>query len=813
MAGRRPRQYIFRIGDGQPPAAAGNKAHNLHRLIQNGIRVPRTHVVVWEAYDDNAQVPSQIVAALRPQLATALDLAKSYAVRSSANIEDSPQHSFAGQFDSVLDVHGEEALIEAIRSVWAATQSAGARAYLQQRLPETPMLRMAVILQEMVEPEVSGVAFSRNPISGEAEVIVEAVEGPGTALVQHGVTPWRWVHREGGWKVSSAEGPISTALIADVVAGTRQIAGMFQMDVDLEWVFDGQDLYWVQMREIGGLETLPIFSNRIAREVLPGMIKPLVWSVNVPLVNSAWIELLTEVIGKNDLTFDDLARSFYFRAYFNLSALGRVWAIIGLPQESLEMLMGIQPRAEDQRLFRPTWRMMRLAPRLVRFLWNKWRLGRRFEQDYPRLLEKVATYDWREASGHSETELLDRIDALYADLHRPAYYNINVPLMMALYNAMFDRFLYRAGVDPARFDMMAGMTEYQDYAPDHFLQALHRAFARLDPALREAVRGASYSEFLQIPGIASFQDQVAAFLERFGHLSDSGNDFSVTPWRERPELVLQLIAVEAESVKPPAEMVRFSDLALARPVRPLARLVHDRARQFRLYREQISSLYTYAYGLFRPYCLALAERLTARGVIAEPDDIFFLTRAEIEAIVSDGAMAKPPEQPAALAVARKAEMERSRNVRLPSLIYGNEAPLLGTDEAKLRGVATSRGTYTGPVRVVRGLEDFDRLQPGDVLVIPYSDVGWTPLFARAGAVIAESGGMLSHSSIVAREYQIPAVVSVPAAMHLVDGTLVTVDGYRGEVFVHSDGETPSSPAKHVAVTAADPPDRVSQRGG
>jgi pyruvate,water dikinase len=88
------------------------------------------------------------------------------------------------------------------------------------------------------------------------------------------------------------------------------------------------------------------------------------------------------------------------------------------------------------------------------------------------------------------------------------------------------------------------------------------------------------------------------------------------------------------------------------------------------------------------------------------------------------------------------------------------------------------------VRVVQGIQDFPKVRQGDVLVIPYADVGWTPLFARAGAVIAESGGMLSHSSIVAREYHIPAVVSVAHACQLADDTIVSVDGYLGTITVH-----------------------------
>lgn len=139
---------------------------------------------------------------------------------------------------------------------------------------------------------------------------------------------------------------------------------------------------------------------------------------------------------------------------------------------------------------------------------------------------------------------------------------------------------------------------------------------------------------------------------------------------------------------------------------------------------------------------------------------------------------------------RKREIEECEHIVPPSVIYGDRpippSPRMG---GGLRGTPTSRGYYAGPVRVVRGLQDFDKLREGDVLVVPYSDVGWTPLFTRAGAVIAESGGILSHSSIIAREYGIPAVVSVAGACQLRDDTRVTVDGYRGEVTIDGPPQT------------------------
>jgi phosphoenolpyruvate synthase/pyruvate phosphate dikinase len=782
MGSGKPGRYIWFLTEKSLPDTIGNKATNLRWLAQKGFSVPRTWVIRWEAFERYAQKDLAVIEAITKELAVFLDEEAAFAVRSSANLEDSLEHSFAGQFKTVLGVQGLKAILEAITTVWDSAHSPAVQAYLAKLPPRQRSLRMGVILQQMISPVVSGVSFSRNPITGDDEVIVEAVPGMGTALVQDGVTPLRWVSQENQWKKNPLEAPVANEVIAQVVAQTRRAAQLFRKDVDLEWVYDGQELFWVQLREITSLKNLTIYSNRISKELLPGMIKPLIWSVNNPLVVKVWVDLLTEMVGKNDLNLDDMAKCFYYRAYFNLTALGRIWEILGMPREILEMTMGVLPPQEGRRRFKLSRRMLSLLPRLAGFLWNKWKLGNRFMQEYPLLVSTFERYEWRNTAGLSETELLVEIDRLYTDTQRLVYFNINVPILMMLYNTLLGRLLKKVGVDLVTFDLMEGMAEHLDFDPLVALQELRQVYAGLDPALREHISHCSYTEFQALQGIPNFQLSVAYFIQRFGHLSDSGNDFSAVPWREKPEVVLKLVS---QSITPPesaAVKVRLGEIKLKGLQKYWTHLMYRRARQFRLHREQVSSLYTYAYGLFRPYFLALGKRFSAHGALKDPADIFYLSLDEVREMAG-GSFDQDVQQ---MVEDRKKEMEQCCNILLPNLIYGDTAPVLQAQAAeKLTGVPASRGFYSGPAKVVRGLDDFHKVKSGDVLVIPYSDVGWTPLFAHAGAVVAESGGMLSHSAIVAREYRIPAVVSVAGAMQLADHTHLTVDGYRGEVILGS----------------------------
>ena len=780
-----PSAYILPLKETRGIESIGNKARNLRLLAEAGFAMPVTYVCTWEAHARYIQDDARVLEALKAELEARLDSDRRYAVRSSANFEDRLVSSFAGQFKSVLDVRGVDEILHAIWSIWATTQSEAVRTYLARNGSAIHDLKMAILIQEMVSPQVSGVAFSKNPMTGLDEVLVEAVRGSGEALVQEGVTPARWINKWGTW-TSTPDDPgdghdIGLELIEQVVCQTKEIARAYGRPVDLEWVYDGHEVKWVQLREITSLD-IPIYSNRISREVFPGIIKPLIWSVNVPLVNGAWVTVLTELIGPNDIEPESLAGYFYSRAYFNMGALGQVFELLGLPRETLELLMGIEVEGPERPRFKPSPGTYVLLPRMLRFVLDKARFARKVDAFLPTMEEAFQVVRDRHAVELDEEQLLGEIDRLYPLAQEAAYYNIVTPLLMQVYNQILKRQLDRMGVDFERFDLTGGMQELERFEPNVYLARLHELYSSLEQNLQATIQQVEYEELATLRGAETLREGIAQFLEQFGHLSDSGNDFSHVPWRENPDLIVQMVTDFAPLESDGPDMIEFADLAIPTLRRPLFTSIYHRARRFRWYREAVSSLYTFGYGLFRDHFLALGDRFVQRGLMADAEDVFYLYMDEVREIVGTGRLANDCR---ALVRARKDEIEQMWGLTPPEIIYGDQAPPLDPNPGHgLKGIPTSRGHYTGPARVLQGIQDFAKLREGDVLVIPYSDVGWTPLFTKAGAVIAESGGILSHSSIIAREYGIPAVVSVPGACHILDGALVTVDGYRGEIRVH-----------------------------
>lgn len=761
----------------------GRKAEGLHWLAQHGHAIPRTWVApaaVVAGLEDDARR-----AAVRSWLTTIVADDVRYAVRSSADVEDGHVHSFAGQFLTVLDVEGVDEVLEAMRTVAASVGRAEVVAYANGIGVDPVGLRMAVIVQEMVRPVVSGVAFSKNPVTGLDEVVIEAVEGSGEQIVQEGRTPDRWVYRWGDYLERPGAPVLEDHVVAAVIRETRSMATERGRPVDLEWVWDGRQVCWVQIRPITGLDGIRLYSNRIAREVLPGLVKPLVWSVNVPVVNRAWIQLFEELVGPTDIAPEQLARQFAYRAYFDMARIGEIFELLGMPRESLELLLGL-PRGSEAPRFRPAVATMRHVPRMLAAGARLAAYGPHVRGELRDLASEYAALEAADLVGLAEPALLERVDRLMAVTERAAYANIVTPILMNLYGKLLERRLAAAGLDPRTTDPAVDRADHALFDPREALDELADVVAELPPEDHAALAAEGLAALGSRPGLAQLAAGLETFAGRFGHLAASGNDFSSPSWREDPEGLLRMVMSHPRR-EHGSSTLGWDAVAPYLPAleRPVLRSLWVRAGAFRVYREAVSFRYTRGYVLFRPTLLALGQRFVDRGLLSSPDDIFYLTLEEVRELVSAGDAAVAPT---GLVASRLAEMAEAESLELPEIIYGDDfqprSRVAGA--GALRGVPTSRGHHRGAARVVRDTGGFAAVQRGDVIVIPHSDVAWTPLFARAGAVVAESGGLLSHSSIVAREYGIPCVVSLDGACaRIPDGALVAVDGYTGEVVIES----------------------------
>jgi phosphohistidine swiveling domain-containing protein len=304
-------------------------------------------------------------------------------------------------------------------------------------------------------------------------------------------------------------------------------------------------------------------------------------------------------------------------------------------------------------------------------------------------------------------------------------------------------------------------------------------------------------------GASCFLEAWDAFMVEHGHHCRGELEFYNARWAEQPDYVLGIVRgyLESDAGKDPvAAHAAHSALAdeaadeCRKALRnPLKRYLFERAlrwgRASVRSRENVKSEAVRWLASIRRALLVLGERLAEGGSLREPDDIFFLTYEEIGALVngSAGAPAERPSEPHALIDTRRAEYDRLSKLSPPPMVIGEwdesaAAWDVSSETTTLRGISVSAGVVRGPARVFLSADTDETVLPGEILVAPFTDPGWTPYFVPAAGIVMDMGGMLSHGSIIAREYGIPAVVNVgPATRIITTGQLIEVDGDTGEV--------------------------------
>lgn len=771
----KPQPLIKKLKAGLNADETGNKANSLIFLHHYGFNIPLTYLVTTVAYERYRAGDETVIENLKKELCELPG--RTWAVRSSTTAEDSQEFSFAGQFQTVINVNGTEDILSAVKKVWDSASFLSDNDYV--RKTGVSCISCGVIIQEMIPARLAGVSFSRNPVTNQNETVIEAVEGAGEELVQKGITPIRWRIR----KEIVLEGDASHELfhvIRKVAADTVKLKRYYGKHTDIEWVYDGKQLYYLQLRQITARKEVAVYSSKMAREMLPGQVKPLVWSVNIPLVNGTWINLLEEIAGPLETRPEDLAKPFYYQAYFNIAVLGNILRKIGVPADSLEKFMTGDEGGMHS--FRPGIRAFRHTFRIIRFLKSKLAFENTFLAEVERLKagcrEMAATIPAEFTPG-TYPGLYSR---LFEAGRRLAYLNIVTPMLMTMYHKGLRKKLSKAGLDYDTLDFRKDFPQLRDYEPLHMLHEIRNRIEALPPGARE--KCISMAALRSLPEAGETGALIDQFIGMFGHLSESGNDFSHVKWEEDGETVFRMI-MSADGQERKKELYTLDSLK-ERGIRVPASLrkAYLRAGRFKVYREQISSLYIYGYGLFRKLFMMAGNEIVSHGILDKPDDIFYLTRTEVEEIMMNPALAGATDYRGRVDI-RRNEMEETKDIVLPVVIYGDDAPPPETGRSRNHsGTGTSPGTFTGKTIVVKSISDFEAVKKGDIILIPFSDVSWTTVLVKAGAIVSETGGMLSHCSIIAREMGIPAMVSVPNACAIGSGLTATVNGSNGVLTIH-----------------------------
>jgi phosphohistidine swiveling domain-containing protein len=810
----------------------GGKAESLGRLARAGFPVPSGFCLTTAAYQlftaqnglipgepdfrqrfESAPLPSAITAALESAYAPFAQ--QPVAVRSSATAEDLPDLSFAGQQETFLNVRGADELRLAVRRCWGSLWSDRAVAY-RLRAGVAEDVALAVVVQSLVNADVAGVAFSVDPITGAPErVVVNSAWGLGESIVGGLVTPDVFevdrattvlveqriadkaemtVQAESGTNQqpvadSLRRAPSLTLTQAQEIAQTAlRIEALYGHPVDVEWAMASDRLFVVQARPITTLTRAApevvrdpwndsrlgdyLWTNGNLGEAVPDVMTPVTWSLMQRLSRDA----IADIAVPGCPTVGNIGG----RCYLNVTLLYTIAASFGASGRFA---------AANEEVFG------RLPEDLVipRAQVSRWTLLRAIARPVPQLLVRTRRYQ-------------SRIPGFVAD--NPARCEALRAHIAATTDTRALGYLWRSEIEPLYREGCFMLQAAGRQGNSALVMTRARLRTQVGEEDADALFSGLHSENRQLASLGLLEglQQVAAgeidaqaFAWRFGHRGP--HEFEVA--RPRPgedpawldQQLAQLRSGELPRLFERRETTRnaaWDRFARQQSASTVKRVRHDVAEWGRIERDREATRSE----LVRVFWVMRDFLVRAGQLSGTADDLFYLPIDEVVSVL-DRARGMPD-----VSLARAAFASYSALPAYPRLIRGRFDPFTWAADPNRRsdlyvegsaapptsdavvGFPGAAGVVEATVRVLDTPEQGDLLQPGEVLVTRVTNVGWTPLFPRAAAVVTDVGAPLSHAAIVARELGIPAVVGAGnATMRLRTGMRVRVDGSRGTVEV------------------------------
>jgi pyruvate,water dikinase len=744
-------------------------------------------------------LPATVERELRRALAPIVDGAR-VSVRSSATLEDLAGAAFAGQHDTFLGVVGMQAVLEHISRCWASLWEDRAVRYRHEKGFGVLEADMAVVVQRMVDAEVAGVAFSMNPITGETDcVLVTGAWGLGETVVsgEGEIDQWvldkatgRTIELHLGCKAYEiAQAPtggtetravseerkaapcLDDAQLADLAELARRVERHYAFPQDLEWAVSDGTLFLLQSRPI--TEFPARWTRQESAERFPNPITPLTWDfttvgfhrslahslelMGVPAFDGEWFTRLDGYIYGNQTAVEVFAAG-HRVAFDDLNDLAARVPEMGTLYRWVQELPVHWARDLDY------------------YLLELGRLGSR----------SLATLSIEELWEH----------ALEIDRVGTEYFLPNIAISITqglLHRLLFQLVAHAVGPEdaPSVYDGLTCFCETKTGLVNSDLFRL-AILARDSEDLREHLIERDRRELVESGALDRFSEFSTAFrrfLAIHGHREVDFDAYHPT-WAGQPWVVLENLrllllrdgladpGVKDQELRARQHSTEQSFLArVPEPLRTFAMEVVRLARAYTALDDLEHYQTTRLTPPFRASLVEIGARLADQGVFAEPADVFFLRRASLEGVIRGSITSEDARTEAADAkAAYRRQLETS-----PPFRHGEEDEAVSAGD-EMRGLPGAPGVAQGPVCLVRSADDFGRFQPGSVLVARTTNPAWTPLFYSAVAVVTESGGPLSHGAVTAREFRIPAVMSLRGALdRLESGRPVKVDGTRGIV--------------------------------
>lgn len=691
----------------------GGKAAGLVELRGAGFRVP-----------DFLVSPNDIPRAVQT-------LGFPLAVRSSASVEDGTECSFAGQLESYLHLQSLDEVTDAIEACRASIHRDSVSSYCRRHGISVDAIGVNFILQRMVRSELSGVAFSIDPLTGGEQIKIEACLGTSERLLAGEVAPLAEDH------------PLLSHYRPAIESLVRRLQLHFGTPQDVEFAIEDGEIFVLQSRPITRIQFesgIGEWTNALFRDggVSHGVCSPLMWS----LYESVWSEGLKNYLKEIRLLRSDFpaARIFFGRPYWNLGAV----------KECLHRLPGFVECDFDSDLCVPSSSMspgrttrksfsniLRVLPSLIAVVRRLGNQHREAETLLHTGSERL-TSEYKIDSAERPSGVLDR----FRRLVEIDYRTIETTYFRTIFTAVL-----------ARLDFIMSFPE-TDYLTLMTALPEPRYIKSVRDLNRERARGASNLEL---------------WIQRVAHHSPHGLDICLPRWDEENDMLQEMIELSID--RPVKDSTAAYHEARSAAIGALPRWRRrsfatklDRLRHLVWLREELRDLSNQAYYWLRRYALAIGEE---RGL---GEDIFLMTFPEILR-----------DDRRSIASNREA-YQAYRHFPAPNEIRAEKPPLLNSDVHFLKGMGVSQGIATGRAWVATSLRQALAIEPGSILVCRFIEPCWVPLLERVAGVIAESGGALSHAAVMAREYGIPAVLGVYGATHRIqNGERLRIRGADGVV--------------------------------